>query len=62
MIESHQIYSDGVLLIQMIAHEIEVGRKKTSVIIRVNSISDADDVSVILAAVRVGMGISRIID
>ena len=60
MIESHQIYSDGVLCLQIISHDIEDGRKDTSGIRRVSSIKDADDVSVRLSAVGLGIGISRV--
>ena len=44
----------------MIAHEIEGGRKETCDVGRVSGITDAADVSVILSAVVVGRGISRV--
>ena len=61
LIESHKICSDGILSLWMISHEIEGRFKETSDIIRVSSITDADDVSVSLAVVGVGRGISRVV-
>ena len=61
MIERHQICSDGVICLRIIAHYIEVGSKETSYISRVSSISDSTGVSVSLADVGVGRGIILIV-
>ena len=57
--ERHQSCSDGVLLPQMIDHDIEVNNKEKIDTIGVSSINYDVDVSVRLAAVGFWMGIRR---
>ena len=57
MTECYQRYSNGVLCLRIITHDIECRRKDISDIIRVGSISDYDNVSFRLA----NIGVRRVI-